>query len=299
VSRGALAGIVPVILLPFDEDGGVDTASLERELDFLIELGVTWLAFGFGSEVFRLTESELDDVVAFTVRHCRDRAGVIVSVRAGSAPAAARRAEAAAVAGAKGVMLPMPPFATVPQHELVDLYRGVADASGLGIVVQDAPAMSGAEFSLPTLAAIVEEVPGVLALKIETSASAEKMSRLLEQLPDGVSVLGGNGGLDLYRELERGAAGTMPSAALADVFIEICRRYADGEHEQARDLHATLLPLLILGQRDLDTFLYVEKEALRRRGIIDSSRLRTPSARPSAALQREVEAELRRLTVFA
>lgn len=294
-----LVGIAPVVLLPFDEDGSVDVDALQSELDFLVDTGVEWVAFGFGSEVFRLTERELDEVVALTTEYAHGRLAVIVSVRAGSAKSAVQRAEAAAAAGAAAVMLPMPSYVTVSQNELASVYAAVAAASGLGVIVQDAPAMSGAEFALATLAEIVETVPNVLALKIETSASAEKISRLSELLPDAVPLLGGNGGMDFYRELERGAAGTMPSAAFADLFLAIWTSFASGQRAEARDQHNAMLPFLTLGQRDLDTFLWVEKEALRRRGVIPSSRLRDPSVRPSAALRQELDAELDRLSVKA
>ena len=155
--------------------------------------------------------------------------------------------------------------------------------------------MSGTELSLSALAAIVETVPGVLALKIETSASAEKISILTDAFGGTVSILSGNGGIDFYRELERGASGTMPSATFADHFIQVWQSYVAGRRDEAREAHQVLLPFLTLGQRDLDTFLWVEKEALRRRGVIANSRLREPSVEPTAALRRELEAELDRL----
>jgi 4-hydroxy-tetrahydrodipicolinate synthase len=295
VSEARLAGIVPVALLPFQQDGQVDFDSLGRELDFLVDAGVSWVAFGFGSEVFRLTEHELDEVMQRASAHSRGKLDIVANVRAGSTRAAVLRAEAAAAAGARAVMMPLPPYTTVPQAELVTLYRAVVEASGLAIIVQDAPAMSGTELSLSALAAIVENVPDVLALKIETPVSAEKISLLTEAFGATVSVLGGNGGVDFYRELERGAVGTMPSATFADRFVHVWQSFVAGRREDARQAHHELLPFLTLGQRSLDTFLWVEKEALRRRGVIASSRLRDPSVEPTAALRAELETELDRL----
>jgi len=127
VSESRLVGVVPIALLPFEQDGRVDFDSLGRGLDFLVESGVSWVGFGFGSEVFRLTEEEVDEVFRFTNGHCKGKLSIIANVRAGSARAAVLRAQAAA--GARAVMMPLPQYATVPQGELVSLYRAVVDGS--------------------------------------------------------------------------------------------------------------------------------------------------------------------------
>jgi 4-hydroxy-tetrahydrodipicolinate synthase len=233
--------------------------------------------------------------VRFTSDLLKGRARVFASVRAGSTKAATLRADALSLAGADALMMPVPPYATVPQGELLAVYRSVAEACALGLVVQDAPAMSGVELSIDVLQRIVDEVPNVLALKIETPASAAKISRLVELLDGAAPVFGGNGGLDFYRELERGASGTMPSAAYPDVFMRIWESFVSGNNDQSRTAHGDLLPLLTLSQRDLDTFLWTEKEISRRRGVIRSSRLRAPSQEVTPGLREELAAELERL----
>ena len=97
-------------MTPVREDDEVAWDDLRREVDFLIAEGVAAYGFGFGSEVFRLTEAERDAALEVVVGHTAGRAIVIASVLAGSTSAAVERAETARAIGADAVMLPPPAF---------------------------------------------------------------------------------------------------------------------------------------------------------------------------------------------
>jgi 2-keto-3-deoxy-L-arabinonate dehydratase len=102
-------------------------------------------------------------------------------------------------------------------------------------------------------------------------------------------VRGGGAGLNLLHELARGAHGTMPGAALADAFLRIWKLYRADRRQDARREFDRLLPLLVLGTRSLDTFLFVEKEILRRRGVFSTARLRLPALPPEPELGAELD----------
>jgi dihydrodipicolinate synthase/N-acetylneuraminate lyase len=289
--RLALHGVVPILLTPVLEDGAIAWDDLRREVDFLIARGVSAYGFGFGSEVFRLTEAERDVALGVVVTQTAGRALVIANVLAGSTPAALERAEAAKAIGADAVMLPPPAFGVSDSHALFRHYETVATEVGSPIVVQDAPGMSGIELSAELLVRLAHEVDGVVALKVEAEPSAPKIGQIVKALDSDVAVLGGGAGLDLLHELERGAHGTMPGAALADAFVRVWTLHRAGRREEARHEFDRLLPLLVLGTRSLDTFLFVEKEILRRRGIFSTARLRPPSL----PAEPELAAELARL----
>jgi 2-keto-3-deoxy-L-arabinonate dehydratase len=291
MTRLALHGVVPILMTPVLEDGAIAWDDLRREVDFLITRGVSAYGFGFGSEVFRLTEAERDVALGVVVSQTAGRALVIANVLAGSTPAALERAEAAKAIGADAVMLPPPAFGVSDSQALFRHYETVATEVGSPIVVQDAPGMSGIELSAELLVRLAHEVDGVVALKVEAEPSAPKIGRIVKALDSDVAVLGGGAGLDLLHELERGAHGTMPGAALADAFVRVWTLHRAGRREEARHEFDRLLPLLVLGTRSLDTFLFVEKEILRRRGIFSTARLRLPSL----PAEPELAAELTRL----
>jgi 2-keto-3-deoxy-L-arabinonate dehydratase len=276
-------------MTPVHEDGAIAWDDLRREVDFLIAQGVSAYGFGFGSEVFRLTEAERDVALEVVVRHTSGRAHVIANVLAGSTLAAVERAGAARAIGADAVMLPPPSFSAADPQALFHHYETVALEVGSPIVVQDAPGMSGIELSPELLLRLGHEIEQVVALKVEAEPSAPKIGRIVKGLDSEVAVLGGGAGLDLLHELARGAHGTMPGAALADAFLRIWKLYRADRRQDARREFDRLLPLLVLGTRSLDTFLFVEKEILRRRGVFSTARLRLPALAPEPELGAELD----------
>src|SRR5207244_635347 len=98
-------GIVPILSMPFLEGDAVDLDGLRRQVDFLAGRGISWVGFGFGSESFRVTETELDEALACVADHGNGRVGVVAAVRAGSISAALRRIERARESGADAAML--------------------------------------------------------------------------------------------------------------------------------------------------------------------------------------------------
>lgn len=293
----SLHGVVPILMTPVLEDGEIAWDDLRREVEFLIAQGVSAYGFGFGSEVFRLTEAELDAALEIVVRQTAGRAQVIANVQAGSTRAAVERAHAARAIGADAVMIPPPAFSAPDPQALFHHYETVARTVGIPIVVQDAPGMSGIELAPELLLRLGHEIEQVVALKVEAEPSAPKIGRIVRGLDSDVAVLGGGAGLDLLHELRRGAHGTMPGAALADAFLRVWRLHREERRKEARREFDRLLPLLVLGTRSLDTFLFVEKEILRRRGVFSTARLRLPAQPPEAELGAELDRLLDALDV--
>jgi dihydrodipicolinate synthase/N-acetylneuraminate lyase len=290
-----LEGVVPILMTPVLENDQLGWDDLRQQVDFLLAHGTAAYSFGFGSEVLRLTEAERDAALDVVVERTDGRAHVIASVLAGSTAAAVQRAEVAKASGAVAVMLPAPAFGAADEEALFHHYATVGREADIAIVVQDAPSMSGSELPTDLLVRLAREVEQVVTLKIESEPSAPKISHIARQLDGEATVLGGGGGLDFLHELERGADGTMPGPALVDFFQRVLRLHREGERQDARREFERLLPVLVLALRSLDTFLFVEKEILRRRGVFTSARLRLPAAAPEALLVAELDALLQGL----
>jgi 4-hydroxy-tetrahydrodipicolinate synthase len=185
-------------------------------------------------------------------------------------------------------MLPAPVFNSADQGALYEHYATVAQTVDVPIVVQDAPSMSGNELTDELLVGLARDLKQVVALKIEAEPSAPKIGRIVGELQGEASILGGGGGLDFVHELDRGADGTMPGPGLADLFQRVWYLHREGHAEDAREEFQRLLPLLVLARRSMDTFLFVEKEILRRRGVLSTARLRLPVVPPEPALRSEL-----------
>jgi len=273
---GTLNGVIPVLVTPFEDSGEVDLSQLSSQVEFLIDRGVTGVALGFGSEVPRLSTEDAEALMRHVVSVTGGRIYVMgnaemTSVRGGSA--AIRRMEQA---GADLVLLRPNNLEWAEQDALFETILETAVCGGLPVVVQDAPQHTGVRITAETLARLLGEKE-IVAVKVEAPGSAAKISTVRSRLGAAAgSVLAGAGGVDWLHELQRGADGTMPGPAYPEVFQAVHLLSMQGHRSEAAKRFARALPLLVLGTRDLDTFLFVQKYVLLRRGVMQSTRLGRP-----------------------
>lgn len=273
-----LHGITPILATPYDHHDRIAFDDVASQVDHLIGLPVAAVGIGFGSDIARMTDRERDDLVSVASATSRGRRPVLAGVGGNATRAIVDRALLTLRAGADILMVTPPGALGSPTPDaIVATYAAVAQETGAPIVVQDAPGFTGTVLSPELLLRIAREVPGVVALKIEAVPPAPKVGRVVALEPAGVAVLGGAGGLDFWHELERGAGGTVPGVAMAELFLAILALHRAGDRSAGRALFNRHLPLLALAGRDMDTFFAVQHQVLATRGITTRTGARSPS----------------------
>lgn len=269
-------GVIPILCTPFADDESIDPTALGREIDHLLGLDIQGVGIGYGSEIPRLAEGEREELLAMVVERVAGRLPVMVAVGGGSRVAALAMARRMAAGGASLLMVTPPTGGAISAEAMVSYFGAIGEV-GVPIVLQDAPGSTGVQMPVGALAGIVGGVEAVVALKVETQDSAVKIGRLARELDGAATVLGGAGGRDFLRELDRGADGTVPGPALVEIFARVWRAHERGDRGAARREFAQLHSLLGLFARTPDSFFLVQKEVLRMQGVFESSRLRWPS----------------------
>jgi 4-hydroxy-tetrahydrodipicolinate synthase len=293
-----LSGVYAIAPTPFTDDGRVDTGSLDRLIAYYEETGVTGLTIlGQMGEAPKLEAEESASIVARVLG--RTRLPVVVGV---SAPgfASMRRLTAASMdAGAAGVMI-APPSTLRSDDQIVSYYKNAAAAIGdsVPVVVQDYPLTFSVVMSPAVITRLVNEIPGIVALKHEDWPGLEKISALRASERAGtmrpISILCGNGGLFLDFELERGADGAMTGYCYPELLVSLVNLSGRGAREEAHDVFDAHLPLLRYEQQPR-LGLAVRKYVMRERGLIASDFQRTPAVPLSPAARAEVSFLRRRL----
>jgi dihydrodipicolinate synthase/N-acetylneuraminate lyase len=287
---GDLTGVIPILVTPFTEDGAVSLDDMDRQLEFLIAAGVRCAGFGFGSEVNRLAEAELAALVSHAVAAAAGRLTIFGNAEMRSVTSGIEQARRVQVTGAPLALVRPGGLDGVSQEAMFDAFAAVAEKGGIPIIVQDAPQNTGVELAPATLARLLIEVPGVAAVKIEPANPARKIELIADQLGDADGIIiGGAGGLDYLQELQRGACGTMPGPAYPELFAAVGRLHGKGDRGQAHQLMAQAMPLMMLCKRDMDTFLFVQKYVLMKRGVLRTVRLGRPHRDLDPRLAGEVD----------
>jgi len=188
-------GVIPAVLLPFNEDLSIDEASYRAHLrDVASVEGLSAITTNaHASEVAACSFDEQRRVLAITQDEIGARLPIINGVYAESALEAARIAKMAHDGGASALLVfPSGVFSFGQRPEMaVDHFRRIADVTDLPLIVFQYPLSGGQGYPLPTLLRIIEAVPTVRAIK-DWSANPqlhERQIRVLQSRTPPVNVL--------------------------------------------------------------------------------------------------------------
>jgi dihydrodipicolinate synthase/N-acetylneuraminate lyase len=229
-SRGS---VVVALLTPFDADGRVDVAALERHVELLVGAGVDGLMpAGTTGEGLLLDDDELVRVVEAAVRTAGGAATVLAHVGRAATAATVRLARRALDAGADAVSAVVPYYYAVDDAQVVAHFRAlIAAADGAAAYAYTIPARTGNELSA---AAAGELVAGGLGGIKDSTKSLERHE---EYLALGTRVLMGSDGLVLDA-LRLGAAGCVSAIAnlRPELLVGLVEAHASGRRNEAEEL---------------------------------------------------------------
>lgn len=273
-------GVSPVLLTPFTQDGSVDVDGFRRVVQHVLGAGVTSVMFpGFASEFHKLTDHErrvLRDVLLAETRDRTDIAAIVAVQDHGTHPAA-RHAVEDVEAGADLINL-LPPYFLGPTPAAVQAHvRAVlAAVAPTPVVIQQAPALTGASLDAATIASIARDHPNLALVKVE-SAPPGALIAALRQTEPGLPALVGYGGVQLPDALRRGAVGVQPGCSFTEIYVEVWRRWESGDAAAALELHRRILPYLSYWMQGIELVIAAEKAISARRGLTGTAVCREPA----------------------
>ena len=277
-SRRTLAGVLPIVHVPFDGQDRIHAADLRREIDWIFSVGADGLGTGMVSEIVRLSADERARLAEQLVEFTAGRGAVFMSVGAESGATARSHAIAAEKAGCDAVMAVPPMTARLPAAAVVDYFREIAESVSLPLIVQDASGYVGQP--IPHSACVdllVRYGPEKILFKPEASPLGPNLSALRDATGGRARILEGSGGIMLVDRYRRGIVGTMPGVDLLDGVVALWRALEAGDDETTYSISLPLSAIVALQmQAGLDGFLAIEKYLLVKRGLFSSDRRREP-----------------------
>jgi dihydrodipicolinate synthase/N-acetylneuraminate lyase len=282
-----MQGVYPILVTPFDEKGRIDEESLRSLIEFNVTNGVHGLGVALGSEIFKLSEVERDQVTSIVVDQVNKRVPVVINSGAPGTDLAVLYSRTAQDNDADALMIIPPSFMPAGPDEVVDYYRAISDAVDIPIFLQDTPA---ATISDGLARRIAEACEHVRFIKVESLPVASKVAAMVDTAGDLLKVFGGAGGGYFIEEMRRGSLGTMPFCSQPEAFVEVWNLFHRGDEKAARArFDSTIAPINRLASQGSGIFYHVHKELLRRRGIIQSATVRSPAPPVDAFTQRELD----------
>ncbi|MFA9479882.1 dihydrodipicolinate synthase family protein [Phycisphaerales bacterium AB-hyl4] len=271
----AIAGVLPVVQMPYHDDESIDYDTLAREADWLYAHGADGLVVAMVSEVLRLTERERRDVGDFLVRHAGGRRGIITSVGAESSYLACELTRAAEQTGVDAVMAVPPIAIAADECEIRRYYERITLATSLPVIVQDASGYVGKPMSITIQARLLCDLGSRIYFKPEAAPIGPRLTALREATDGQARIFEGTGGLALVDSHRRGIVGTMPGADIPWAIRALWDALEVNDVESVNRISPPLMALIGM-QNCLDAFLAIEKHLLIKQGVFRNAIVRGP-----------------------
>lgn len=287
--RKTIQGICPLAAVPFSNDGQVDYKQFEYLLDCLVASGVHGIGlFGVVGEFSKLADDEklkLAEILTDKIKGTQSYS--LISVTDHSTEIAVKQAKVFERLGADVLMLLPPHFLNPPVDQIRHHLLSVVQAVDIPVMIQYAPRETGVEISPEELVSIAQENQNVM-YKIECADPAAYSKTLLSMKND-LTIMNGYWGINLLDLLAIGGKGIMPGFSCCEIYLEIYKRYQSGDIAGAAKLHHRLAPYFVHWNTYLERVISIEKEILRRRGMLKTVYCRHPGYELRNEDQKEVD----------
>jgi 4-hydroxy-tetrahydrodipicolinate synthase len=285
-----LRGAGTALVTPFNSAGEIDLVAYRALVRRQVEAGVRMIVpCGTTGESATLSPKEKEQLVRACVEEVAGRAFVIPGTGGNDTRVAVETAKAAASWGADAVLSLAPPYNKPPQDALVAHFTAVAENAGVPVVVYNVPGRVGCNLAAATTLELAE-VPGIAAVK-EASADMSQCMEILRNKPEGFFFLSGEDALT-FAFLALGGDGVISVIGneAPGQLARLCVSALEGRYDEARELHARLLPLM--ETNFIESNPIPVKAALTAMGLIENH-LRAPLRPLAPGLSDRLETGLR------
>lgn len=238
-----IEGVLPAIITPFTKDNEIDREGLRRNIEFLIENGVSGIVpCGTTGESATLSFEEHKKVIEISI----ECSGVPVVAGTGSnnTTEALELTAFAMDAGADAALLITPYYNKPNDRGMLAHFRKIANEVELPLILYNVPSRTGINLK-PELVAELAKESNIAGIK-EASGNLEQITRIIELTKDeDFVVLSGDDALTLPI-MAIGGKGVISVAAnvAPRLVVSMVEAFNRGDMDEARKLHLKLAPLI-------------------------------------------------------
>jgi len=240
---GRFGSLVTAMVTPFREDHGVDLDRAQELARWLVANGSDAIVVaGSTGESPTLTHREKIDLFGAVAEATRGQGSMIAGVGTYSTAETLELAEAAATAGADGLLVVTPYYNKPPQRGLTAHFTAVAEATDVPVMLYNIPGRTALRIEHDTLLELAAH-RNIVAVK-DSTGDFQSISRLIAESPDGFDVYSGDDWAAFgYACL--GAVGVVSVAShlVGQQIHQMLDLIRTGDIPAARKIHETLAPL--------------------------------------------------------
>ena len=275
-------GVIPPVSTLFTSEGKLDESGMKRLIDFLIDSGVDGLFFlGSGGEFSQMSVEERKQVAAFATNYVDKRVPVLIGTGGVHTREVIELSEHSKLIGADGVVIINPYYWNLSDDNLYEHYSEIARAVDLPILLYNFPGLTGQELTPEMILKLVETHSNIVGIK-DTVDTAGHIREIILKVKSKHPHFAVFAGFDdhLWNTLSLGGDGVISASGnfAPELTIGIYQSFVNKDYGKAIELHQRLAYLPLMYKLD-SPFVNVIKEAMKLRGLIDSTYV-LPPARP-------------------
>ena len=284
--------VLVALVTPFNADGEVDWAGVEKHIDSVINDGADGIVVsGTTGETSTLTDPEKVKLVEVGKSVAAGRAKIITGGGSNETAHAMQLYRDSEKAGADGVMIVTPYYNKPTQSGILTHFRLIADATDLPVILYDIPGRTGVPINYETIIRVAKH-PNILGIK-DAKGDFAQVSRVLNET-DLLYFSGDDA--NVLPHLSIGATGLVGVTAniAARPYRQIVDAVNAGEIAKATAAHKLLEPLVRAVMTHVPGTV-AAKYILHGLGRIDSPRVRLPLVGPEDFEAAQIEDDLARI----
>ena len=193
------------LITPFKKDFSVDTAALEKIVDFQVENGIDYLVvLGTTAESATLTADEKQLVINTVIKANAGRLPLVLGVGGNNTADVVAELKTADLSAFTAVLSVSPYYNKPTQEGIYQHFKAVAQASPLPVILYNVPGRTGSNMLPETVLRLANDFNNIVAIK-EAAWDIVQAMKLIQHKPERFLVISGDDMITLPMVLAGGA----------------------------------------------------------------------------------------------
>jgi len=247
-----LHGITGISITPFKEDGSFDEKGYEKNLRFIVDGGLNnsnsvLVVCGSTGECGAMSAKERKYILEMVLNTVGKEIPIIAGCNSTNVYESIELAQHAEAHGAAGVMALSPYYYPAKDENCIyAFYKELAENTGLGILLYNNFEVMNIDCPISVLKRL-KEIPNIVGMK-ECSPNFFKMTRVVQEIGDKISVVNGHGEFLEPFAAMAGTAGFISSMAnfVPEKAVAIWNARSTGDYQTAKEIRDTMIPYMDL-----------------------------------------------------
>lgn len=241
----ALGKVITAMVSPFDDEGKVNFAEVERLVEHLIQTGSDGIVVsGTTGESPTLSHGEKLELFRIVKQVTAKRAKVIAGTGNYNTAESVELTKEAEKIGVDGILLVCPYYNRPNQEGLFQHFKTVAESTSLPVILYNVPTRTGRNIEASTTLRLANEVPNIVGIK-EAGGDMKQVAEVCSKAPEGFVVWSGNDE-DTFHIVTLGGVGVV--SVVSHICGNECQQMIgaleQGDLATARQIHFQLMPLV-------------------------------------------------------